>query len=48
MGYVGEKVILRRIVQGLAFGVYGALGGYVVCLFEGLDGAFMRIEFGNL
>jgi hypothetical protein len=48
MGRVGKKVILRRIVQGLAFGVYRALGGYVVGIFEGLDDAFVHIESGSL
>jgi hypothetical protein len=40
MGYVDEKVILRRIGRGFAFGEYVVLdGGFE--LFEGLDGAFV-------
>ena len=48
MGRVSEKVILRRIVKGLAFGEYGALGRYIVGIFEGLDDAFIHIESGSL
>jgi hypothetical protein len=48
MGYISEKVILRRIALGLAFRVYRALRGYIVGLFEGFDGAFVHIESGSL